>query len=109
MIARIVDGGLTLRVRVTPKASRDEILGPAGAGEDGGALQLRVRAAPEDGKANLAVAQLIAKWLGVPKSSVELRSGGRSRIKTFCIEGDGKSLLERLEKRLADLHNGTSP
>jgi uncharacterized protein (TIGR00251 family) len=109
MIARIVDDGLVLRVRVTPKASRDEILGLTAAGEGGDALQLRVRAAAEDGKANLAVARLVAKWLGVPKSGIELRSGSRSRIKTFFIEGDGKSLLERLEKQLADLHNGASP
>ena len=57
---RRVAAGIMLPVRLTPKSSRDEI-----GGIDGGeaVLQARVRALPEAGRANQALAKLIAHWL----------------------------------------------
>lgn len=88
---RVVPGGLAVRVRLTPKASRDAIEGIEETAE-GPALKARVRAVPEDGAANAAVEKLLAAWLGVAKSTVALTSGGKSRVKVLTIAGDGAAL-----------------
>jgi len=90
--------GLVVRVRLTPKASRDAIEGVETTAE-GLALKARVRAVPEDGAANAALARLLAEWLGVPRTSVSQVSGAKSRIKTFVIAGDGEALAGRASER----------
>lgn len=86
--------GLLVRVRLTPKASRDAIEGLE-ATADGPALKARVRALPQDGEANAAVIKLVADWLGVAKSAVDLASGGKSRVKTLAVAGNGAELAAR--------------
>lgn len=76
------EGVLRFRVRVQPKASRDEVVG-----EFRGALKVKVTAPPEKGKANAAVIALLAKALGVRKSAVTIESGGLSREKSVAIRG----------------------
>lgn len=71
-----------IRVRVTPRSGRDEVMGWAG--EE---LRVRVRAAPVEGQANEAVCRLIAKQAGVPYSAVEVVRGDASRMKTLRIDG----------------------
>ena len=83
-----------LRVQVKPGASRDGI-GDVVDLPDGPALVLRVRAVPEDGAANAAVARLVADRLGMAPSKVTLVSGSRSRIKVLAIAGDPVA-VERL-------------
>jgi uncharacterized protein YggU (UPF0235/DUF167 family) len=80
-----------LRVRVTPRAGRNEI-----AGERGGVLLVRVTAAPEGGKANVAVCRLIAKALRIGNSRVSVARGAGSREKLLRIEGLQESDLARL-------------
>ncbi|MBN1192935.1 MAG: DUF167 domain-containing protein [Coriobacteriia bacterium] len=67
---------MRIAVHVTPKSSRDEI-----AGWRGGELSVRVTAAPEGGKANAAVCELLARSLGVPKSTVRVVRGETARHK----------------------------
>jgi uncharacterized protein YggU (UPF0235/DUF167 family) len=50
-------------------------------------LKARVRAAPENNEANLALEALIAKALGVAKSKVTVSRGQTARMKTLEIEG----------------------
>jgi uncharacterized protein len=73
---------MELRVRVTARASRDEL-----AGLRDGVLHVRVSAPPVEGKANQAVCKLIARALGVGKTSVSVVKGERSRAKVVRIEG----------------------
>lgn len=87
---------LRLAVRVTPKADRDAVDGWTSDAEGRDILQVRVRATPEDGKANAAVAKLLAKTLGVAKSDVNLKSGATSRVKLFELPGD-EDTLRRLK------------
>ena len=94
--------GVLLRVRLTPRASRDGIDGPK-AGPDGDYLQARVRAVPEDGKANAALIALLAKALGLAKSSLTVSSGAASRLKTVRIAGDTTALTRRLTAWLEGL------
>lgn len=85
-----------MRVKATPKAARDAIVGIAA--DDGGkaVIKVTVRAAPEGGKANAAVIALLAKAWGVPKSRITIARGETSRLKTVFIEGDPRALAERL-------------
>ena len=84
--------GIRLRVRVQPRGSRTEI-----AGLHGNAVKVRLAAPPVDGAANEALARLIARHLGVPRSAVRIESGATSRSKILEVDGidlaDGKRLL----------------
>jgi uncharacterized protein len=83
-----------LRVRVTPRAGRNEI-----AGERDGVLLVRVTAAPEGGRANTAVCRLIAKALRIGPTRVSVARGSRSREKLVRIEeveGDPQALVRQI-------------
>src|SRR5687768_2840547 len=91
---RDVDGGATLRVRVSPRASRDAV-----GGERAGALVVRITAPPVEGAANAAVLRLVARTLGVPPSAVEVRHGASGRDKLLHVRGlDAAALRARLEQ-----------
>jgi uncharacterized protein (TIGR00251 family) len=74
--------GLLLPVRAQPGARK-----PGVCGEQAGALKVAVSAAPQDGKANKALIELLRKALGLKRSQVELVSGQTSRDKRFVIRG----------------------
>jgi len=61
-----------------------------------------VRAIPEDGAANRALEELVARWLGVAKQSVSLAKGGKSRLKSLRISGDPDELDRRLQDRIGE-------
>jgi uncharacterized protein len=82
---------LSIDVKVTPRASRNEI-----AGMRDGVLSVRVTAAPVDDAANRAVTKLIAKRVGVAPSRVRIARGARGRRKRVEIEGAGDDALRRL-------------
>jgi uncharacterized protein (TIGR00251 family) len=92
---RVRPDGILLIVRLTPRASRDGIDGLK-SGLDGTYIQARVRAVPEDGRANAALAQLVADQLRVPKSTVTIASGNTARLKTLHIAGDATELETRV-------------
>lgn len=73
-------GGIVIMLHVVPRASRTEI-----AGLHGGAVKLKVHAPPADGAANRECRGFLARLLGVPVANVTLRSGSRSRDKTFAV------------------------
>jgi uncharacterized protein YggU (UPF0235/DUF167 family) len=84
-----------IAVRVTPGAREDSV---SGWRDD--TLLLRVRAAPENSKANEAVCSLIADLLEIPRSSVQIARGATSRQKLLDIEGlDEKVILRKLPSR----------
>lgn len=97
---REVVDGLSLRVRVTPKSSKDCVVGLCETA-DGAALQVKVRAVPEDGAANAAVEKLIARWMDLPKSAVSLRSGAKSRVKLLHIQGASATLVGVIRGKLS--------
>ena len=94
--------GVLLPVRLTPKSARDEIVGVEAFGGEA-VLKARVRAVPEDGRANAGLEKLIAKWVGVPPSSVAVVQGGKSRLKQIAIDGDPSALSGLIAERLAAL------
>jgi len=60
-------------------------------------LKARVRAVPENSKANRAIEKLIAKRLKIAKSTVRVISGDTSRNKTIRIDGETDDLVAALE------------
>ena len=84
---------------MAPKASRN------GVGlfyEDSDGLQrlkVMVTAVPEGGKANEAVIKLLAKYLKLPKSALEIVSGALDRRKTLKIRGEGTILSQHLREQ----------
>ncbi len=70
-----------LKVRVQPKASRNQV-----DGFEDDTLRLRVTAPPAEGKANAEVIALLAKTLGLSKSRLEIIRGHNSRDKVVSIE-----------------------
>jgi len=92
---RVAADGVVLMIRLTPRAARNGIDGVK-PGADGPYVQARVRAVPEDGRANAALAELVADELHVPKSTVTLLSGTTSRLKSLHIAGDAAALATRV-------------
>jgi uncharacterized protein len=60
--------------------------GPLIETDDAGALTVFVREPATEGKANIAVAALLAKHFGIAKSRVTLTAGATSRTKRFRID-----------------------
>jgi hypothetical protein len=75
----LVDAEGRLAVRVTPGA-RVELLSI-----DSGQVTAKVRAKPEDGKANAAVIALVARALNASPSTITLLRGATSRQKLLRI------------------------
>lgn len=74
--------GVVLSVRASAGAKRDELRG-----ELDGALKVAVTQAPEKGKANQAIVQLLAAQLGIKKSQIQLLSGETTSQKRFLFRG----------------------
>ena len=70
----------SLDVRVVPRAGRSEV-----GGRRGNALLVRLAAAPVDGAANQELTDLLAKLLHVPRRSVTIVRGERSRNKRVRV------------------------
>ena len=90
------DGTLTLALKVTPKASQNRIQGLAADAAGGSVLRVAVTAVPEKGKANQAVIKLLAKALGVPKTSLTVISGETDRHKVIGVSGDITALKRHI-------------
>ena len=90
-------------MRLTPSGGSDRIDGCAS--DDAGRIYLkaRVRAAPEDGKANAALEAMLAKAFGVAKRKVKVARGATARLKAVEIEGvsdaDIAAFLARHEEK----------
>ena len=100
------DAGVIVRFRLMPKSSKDAVDGLEMTAE-GEAFKARVRAVPEDGAANAALMRLAAEWLGIPKSSVSLISGAKSRVKSFSVRGGVTTLIDRLQVKLHGISENT--
>ena len=75
-------GSTTLKLKVSPGASKDEIVGWMG-----DALKLRVSARPEKGRANAAVVALLADVLSTRRDRIVIVTGAGSRRKLIRVDG----------------------
>jgi uncharacterized protein len=79
-----------LRVRLQPRARRDEVVG-----ERDGRILIRVTAPPVDGRANAALCALVAKAAGVAPSRVAVVRGQSGRDKVIRVDGVEEAALRR--------------
>lgn len=83
----------TLELKTVPNAPRNEI-----AGWLGDALKIKVHAPALEGRANEALLEFLSEKLQLPRRSVSLVRGDKSRHKVVRIEGlsldDAKIRLE---------------
>ena len=85
----------TLQVKVVPGSSRNRV-----AGMLGDALKIQVAAAPERGKANAAVIEVLAEFFGVKVGQIELVSGQTQPRKAFVVNGVSDEIFRQ---KLQDL------
>ena len=85
-------------MRLTPRGGRDTVEGWSvdSAGQE--YLRVRVRAVPEDGKANAALVALLAKELDIPRASVTIVNGAKARLKIVKAHGQTEKLTAKLPK-----------
>ncbi|MBN2502850.1 MAG: YggU family protein [Anaerolineales bacterium] len=73
--------GAALAIRVTPRASKNEIVEVL----SDQTIKVRLTAPPVEGKANEALVEFLAEVLGVPKSKIEIVAGMNGRDKLVSI------------------------
>ena len=88
--------GVTVVCRLTPKGGRDAIEGISTLADGTCVLAVRVREAPEDGRANEALRRLIAKAAGVAALRARLAAGAKARVKQVALEGEPDALIAAL-------------
>ncbi len=88
--------GFRIAVRVQPKSSRHGVLGVMG-----DRLKVALHSAPEKGKANRELVEVIAETLDCPARCVSLVAGETSRDKTVQVEASDPAHCDRM---LAALH-----
>lgn len=88
-----IPDGVRFDVLAKPKASRNAIIGV-----HDGALKIAITAAPEKGKANKAIVNLLSRLLKIPKNSIKIVSGETSSRKIIAIEGVSSEMINKLVK-----------
>lgn len=87
--------GAVVTVKAVPGASRDKVVGVLG-----DAVKVATSVPAEKGKANVAIAKVLAKALGVPPGDVRLVHGQSNPRKQFLIAGtDDAYVRNRLHTR----------
>jgi uncharacterized protein len=89
--------GSALAVRVTPRASRNEIVEML----DDGTIKVRLAAPPADNEANKALIEFLADILGVPKSRLDIVAGVTGRDKLIAVlDMDAETAHQRIVAHL---------
>jgi len=88
----LIPQGVLLRVHLQPRAAHNRVIGLHGE-----ALKIALTAPPVDGAANAALLIFVADLLRLPRSSVSLASGVKSREKRVLIStGDPSRIIQRI-------------
>ena len=74
------DDGLIIKLKISPNASKNEIIKT----EEG--VKVKITAQPIDGKANKALIEFLSKHFKIPKPSIEILRGETSKEKTLLIK-----------------------
>jgi len=89
--------GSALAVRVTPRASRNEIVEML----DDGTIKVRLAAPPADNEANRALIEFLADILGVSKSRLDIVAGVTGRDKLIAVlDMDAETAHQRIVAHL---------
>ncbi|MBN2387390.1 MAG: DUF167 domain-containing protein [Anaerolineales bacterium] len=97
---RLHDGmkGAALAVRVTPRASRNEIVEIL----SDGTVKVHVTAPPVEGKANEALIDFMSEILDVPPSRIEVVAGASGRDKLISVlDMDAATLHQKIIENIS--------
>lgn len=93
-VVRESNGKVLLSIRVQPRSRENAIVGVRD-----NSLLVRVNAPPVDDAANKAVIALLAKTMNLPKSTLSVQQGAKSREKSVKVEHvTAHDVLELLQK-----------
>jgi len=81
--------GVTLSVRVKPRAARSQLLSVRE-----GALEVAIAAPPVDGEANLELVKTLARAFGLSRAAVQIATGMSGRQKLVRLVGARLSDVE---------------
>ena len=90
---RVRDQALTLLVKAIPNAGRSEIVGVR-AGE----LVIKLQVPALEGRANRELIRLLARRLGVARSSLVLLAGQTSQHKRLRVPAEASGALDALSR-----------
>ena len=96
---RLHDGkkGAALAVRVTPRASKNQIVGAL----NDGTIKIRITAAPTQGQANDELVKFLSDVLGVAKSRIEIVAGNTGRDKLISVlDMDAETLHKKIVENI---------
>ncbi len=96
---REVRDAILLGIHAQPGARRNAIVGI-----HDGRLKVSVVPAPENGKANLAIVQLLSAQFGLSRSQIAVQSGASSKKKVCRIAGISSDELQRRINEYLDSH-----
>jgi uncharacterized protein (TIGR00251 family) len=89
--------GSALAIRVTPRASRNEVVELL----DDGTIKIRIAAPPSDNEANETLIEFLSEILGIPKSRLDIVAGAAGRDKLISVmDMDVETVHQRIVAHL---------
>lgn len=86
--------GVMISLHVIPNAPQSEIVG-----EHNGALKVKIKSPPVDGKANSEIISFFSRILNISKNQIEILKGDKSKAKTLLVRGfQSQQILPLLTK-----------
>ncbi len=77
---RETEDGIIIPAKVQPNSSKEKVMG-----EYAEKLKIAVTSPPEKGKANRAIVKVLAKWLNIKTSDIQIVSGEKSKDKEIFV------------------------
>ena len=93
---RFCDDGIVLKIRISPNASKNQIM----LSDD--MIKVKVTAQPIENKANKALVGFLSKYLKVPKTSISIVKGETSKDKTLHISVSDEKKRDEIRMKFLD-------
>lgn len=93
----ILPDGIKISVRIIPNSSKCEISEPIN-----NSLKIKLDVPPIEGKANEKCIKFLSKILNIPKTSIKILSGEKSKNKLLYIKGDTNEILGAILEKMQD-------
>ena len=94
---------MRVTVRLSPQASAGRLIGIAISADGRRVLKASVTAPAQDGRANEALLQLLARAWRLPRRDLSIVAGSTSRSKAVRLVGDPQQLIDKIAPEIARL------
>ncbi len=88
---RETEDGIIIPAKIQPNSSKEKVMG-----EYADKLKIAVTSPPEKGKANRAIVKVLAKWLNIKTSDIQIVSGEKSKDKEIFVRNITKKEVQTL-------------